>query len=440
MLYNIKDNDCIHFQGPLPVVPWDGVYPATNSRIVCYQTFYTGEETEEIFVAGEEDCLVMNLLVPEIASEDNLLPVVVYIHSGAFSGGNGNMAKYSYLANHDIIVVSFNFRLGALGFACLGTEEIPGNAGMKDQVEALRWINKNIKKFGGDPNKVTLAGFSVGATMAELLVLSKSTEGLVDKLILESGSALSPFAINRNPVHTAFNIAKSVGYNGTENVKDLTEFYLNATNEVLVAKSLNFFLPNSTFGYAPCIESKDSKDPFLTESPLEIMNRGEFPKLSVLTGFANMEGISRAIKFNTWSKMMNDNFKDFLPADLIFKTEKEEEEMVKKIKEFYFKGKEVSKDTLQEYIDYFSDSMFKYGIMKSAKIHATKSHRPVFVYEFAFVGSLSMKHQYMETIKGASHRDQSSYILDFFSFTNDYDDLNMRDQMTSMWSDFVKYG
>ncbi|XP_049878154.1 esterase FE4-like [Pectinophora gossypiella] len=427
------------YKAPLPPTPWKDVFIADNERIACHQTYYTGEDTEEIYLAGQEDCLTLNLMVPRIANETNLVPVMVYVHSGAFSGGNGNMAKFYYLARRDIIVIGFNFRLGALGFACLGNEEIPGNAGMKDAVAALKWIKKNVQKFGGNPDKITLAGFSVGAAMAELLVLSKSTEGLVHQLVLESGSALSPYSINRDPISTATNIAISLGYNGTT-LKELTEFYLNAKSDLLAAKSLNFFLTNSTFGYAPCIENVfENSQPFLTESPLDIMKRGDYPKLPVLTGFANMEGLSRTLKFDQWSDMMNANFADFLPADLVFDNEKTKNDVIKKIKEIYFKNEEVTHDNVQGYIDYFSDSMFKYSILKSAKLHAARS-LPVFFYEFAFVGTMGMKHNFMDRIHGASHRDQSSYILDFYSYTSDVKDLFMRDRLTWMWTDFVKYG
>lgn len=383
----------------------------------------------------------MNLLVPEMASEKNLLPVVIYIHSGAFAVGNGNMAKYHYLARHNIIVGSFNFRLGAIGFNCLGTEDIPGNAGLKDAVAALRWINRNIKNFGGDPKKVVLAGFSVGATMAELLALSKTTDGLIDKLILESGSALSSYAINVDPITTALNIAKSLNYTGANHdVKSLEEFYINAEPHFLSAKSLNFFLTNGTFGFAPCIENKiDNIEPFLTESPLEIMKRGDHKKVAVLTGFCNMEGLSRSVKFDSWSEDMNKDFTNFLPADLKFNSKEEIQKTIDIIKTNYFNNKEITIDNLQGYIDYFGDSMFKYPIIKSANYHAANSKRPVYFYEFAYVGTLNFKHYYVDRIQGASHRDQSSYILDFFSFTNNLDDLLMRHRMTTLWADFVKY-
>ncbi|XP_045533324.1 esterase E4-like [Pieris brassicae] len=428
------------FKAPLPVTPWENVLSASDTNKRCKQCYYTDASDEDVVLDGDEDCLVINVITPTIASETNPVPVIVYIHSGAFSGGTGNMAKFTYLARHDVVVVSFNYRVGAIGFACLGNEDIPGNAALKDQVAALRWIKKNIHKFGGNPNKITLAGFSVGASMAELLALSKASDGLINRLILESGSALAPFTINRDPVSTAWNIAQAIGYNGTANIDELTEFYLTANMKDLALKSLNYFLPNSTFGFAPCIEKDQGLERIVTESPLDTLKKGDFKKIPVLTGFSNMEGLSRSIKFGSWREKMNENFSDFLPADLKFKTEDEKNELIKEIKKYYFNDKVINHESLKNYIDYFSDIMFKYSIMKSAQLHSSLSTNPVYLYEFSYVGKLNIQHNYMDRIKGASHRDQTAYILDFYGFTNNYKDLTTRDRMTTMWTDFAQYG
>nr|QOL02378.1 venom carboxylesterase-6-like protein [Rondotia menciana] len=428
------------FKPALPVEPWEGVKEANILNSVCEQVYLTENPEDEVMLHGEEECLTINLLVPKIADEKNLVPVIVYIHSGAFAGGSGNMARYNYLARHDVIAINFNYRVGGLGFACLGTEDIPGNAGLRDQITALKWINKYIKKFGGDPNKVTLAGYSVGAAMAELLMLSKATDGLFHQLVLESGSVLAPFAINRHPITTARNIAVSIGFNDTGSLKELNDFLINAPILDLASKSKNFYLTNSTFGFAPCIETKvDGIEPVITQSPLDIIKSGDYKKIPIITGYSNMEGISRTIKFGEWRDKMNENFADFLPADLKFDSEKSRDDFIKEIRKHYFKSEDVTHESLQAYIDYFSDSMFKYSIMKSAKLHAQKSDKPVYLYEFTYVGKLNMKHHYMDRVKGASHRDQTAYVLDFFDHTSRYKDMDTRDRLTSMWTDFVKY-
>lgn len=382
-------------------------------------------------------------MVPKLG-EKTPVPVVVVVHSGAFAGGSATMTKYHNMAKEDVLVVAINYRLGALGFACLGTEEIPGNAALKDIIAALEWVNRYIKYFGGDPNKVTLYGYSVGATLAQLVALSPRSKGLFDKLILDSASALAPFAIDRDPVTTAKNVALKLGFNPKDDFEDLNDFLRSEEIPLnqLQGLSRNFFLRNSSFGFGPCIENP-SKTAVLTESPLDIMESGKYNDFFLLTGFANMEGISRTSQFKDWAQEMNEKLQEFLPVDLIFKKQSDLDYVVRVVKEMYFRNKELNVDddeSLKAFIDYFSDTMFKFSIIKSTKLHAQKSVRPIYLYEFTYYGKLNTKHSYSDRIQGASHRDQTAYVFDFYDWTRNYTDMDMRDVMVTMWSDFIKYG
>lgn len=120
--------------------------------------------------------------------------------------GSGDTTEMSpkFLLCEDIVYVSINYRLGVLGFLSLSETslDVPGNAGMKDQVLALKWVQKNIERFGGDPNNVTIFGDSAGSVSINLHVLSPSSKGLFHKAVMMSGSAfsfwaqLSPKALN----------------------------------------------------------------------------------------------------------------------------------------------------------------------------------------------------------------------------------------------------
>lgn len=100
--------------------------------------------------------------------------VIVYIHGGAFMFGSGDRYSPHYLMDHDhgIVYVTFNYRLGPLGFLSTGDSIVPGNNGLKDQVAALTWIQRNIAGFGGDPNKVTIIGLSAGGASVHYMYLS----------------------------------------------------------------------------------------------------------------------------------------------------------------------------------------------------------------------------------------------------------------------------
>lgn len=103
---------------------------------------------------------------------------MVFIHGGSFLTGSGNIYRAGYLLQKDIILVTLNYRLGILGFLTTGNLIAPGNFGLKDQVMALKWIRRNIRSFGGDPNKVTLFGQSAGGVSVNLHAISRASKGM----------------------------------------------------------------------------------------------------------------------------------------------------------------------------------------------------------------------------------------------------------------------
>ncbi|CAB3245213.1 unnamed protein product [Arctia plantaginis] len=185
--------------------------------------------------------------------------------------------------------VNFNYRLGIHGFLCLGTAEVPGNAGMKDQVALLRWVQENIKNFGGNPNDVTISGYSAGGSSVDLLMLSKAAEGLFHKVIPESGASLLAFTVQSDPLSIAKTHAKKLNFTEVDNIYALEEFYKTLSYDILTADG---FLQNtdSTFSFSPCVENDYWDGAFLTQSPLTILKTGDYKKVPVLFGFANMEG------------------------------------------------------------------------------------------------------------------------------------------------------
>jgi len=140
-----------------------------------------------------EDCLFLNIWTPYQGFGPKL-PVMVWIHGGAFVSGSGSDEIYdgTALAAHGVVVVTFNYRLGTLGFlahpllSAESPENISGNYGLLDQVAALRWVQRNIDQFGGDPAKVTIFGQSAGAESVSLLLINQSAQGLFHAAIAES--------------------------------------------------------------------------------------------------------------------------------------------------------------------------------------------------------------------------------------------------------------
>ena len=153
---------------PQPLPPWTGTLQATSFGAICPQ-----EDAPE---PESEDCLFLNVWTPQSAvARNKRLPVMVYIHGGAFVYGYGSNPIYdgAYLAaSGEVIVVTLNYRLGSLGFLAVPELNIRGNFGIQDQRKALRWVAENIAAFGGDPRKVTIFGESAGAMSVGLHLFS----------------------------------------------------------------------------------------------------------------------------------------------------------------------------------------------------------------------------------------------------------------------------
>lgn len=142
-------------------------------------------------VVGSEDCLYLNLYTP--AADNHKRAVVVWVHGGSMTNGSGSgMNGHAFADKDDIVTVTINYRLGALGFLYMGDVDKKyaqsGNLGLLDVIAALKWIHQNIAAFGGDPNRVTIMGESAGAKMVSAVMVAPASKGLYQQAIMESGS------------------------------------------------------------------------------------------------------------------------------------------------------------------------------------------------------------------------------------------------------------
>ncbi|XP_022819907.1 cholinesterase 1-like [Spodoptera litura] len=428
------------FKAPLPPPVWSEPYDAINKDVICPQVKSLFTDLIPKAVAPQENCLIANVFVPNTVH--NNLSVVVNIHGGGFHIGWGNMMQYTLLMrSKDIIVVTFNYRLGAHGFLCLGTEAAPGNAGMKDQVALLRWVQKNIASFGGNPDDVTIIGQSAGSASVDLLMLSKSAEGLFHRVVPESGSNLSPFTIQSDPLENAKKYAKMLNFTNVDDMHALTEFYTTASLELLTSVTGVFGRPDLNFIFSPCVERDIGEETFLTEFPLGILKSGNYKKLPVLYGVAEMEGLMNIKYFDDWKHKMNEKFSDFLPVDLKFDSEEEKEEVAKKIRQFYFGEKQVGDEDVLKFVNYFSDVGFIHPMLWATKSHVEAGNDQIYLYEYSFIKDDAPLILHTN-IRGANHNDQSMAVTDMYPpeslATPEYQ--KMRKIMREIWHNFIKTG
>jgi para-nitrobenzyl esterase len=177
------------FRAPVPVTAWTGVYDATSFGASAPQPPQMGAL---LTTTQSEDCLFLNVFTPKAG--DARRPVMVWIHGGAYTTGTADPYDGgSFCRGGDVVVVTINYRLGALGFLALSHLDPSyagsSNNGILDQIAALRWVRDNIAAFGGDPDNVTIFGESAGGGSVFALLAAPDADGLFHKAISESGPA-----------------------------------------------------------------------------------------------------------------------------------------------------------------------------------------------------------------------------------------------------------
>lgn len=285
--------DQLRFKAPLPVKPWNNVLNCTAYGPVCWQVGRS---------PASEDCLHLNVFSKYLPHNNytNLKPVIAFLHSGGFQAGSPMDYGPEYLLDRDIVLVTINYRLGAFGFLALETKDIPGNAGLKDQTLALKWIQRNIRFFGGDPQKVTLGGIATTAYGVAAHMVSPMSKGLFNKGIIMSGGLNVNLKLTTNNFDIAKGIAEKLNCSSSsvyqvarclKNVRakplkfcQNDELSLQKSPEDIVNNSPpQYFRCFSSF-WRPVIEIDFGQTRFLTNDIETSIRQGKFPKIPVLSG------------------------------------------------------------------------------------------------------------------------------------------------------------
>lgn len=436
-------NDMFRFQAPLPPPTWDGIFEAQDENTWCPQAALVSS-----IVFGEPNCLKLNIYAP-VDVPKKLLPVMVFIHGGCFFGGTGSPFLYGgdFIAEQGVIYVGINYRLNVEGFLCLGIKEAPGNAGLKDQIAALRWIRDNIQAFGGNKDDVTLFGESAGAVSTSFMILSPAAKGLFHKAILQSGSSLAPWALQHDPIRTASNLAKKLGYN-TKDPHEIHSILSNKTAQELISVlkyNENKYCVADENIFVPCVEKEiDGIEPVVTRHPAEIIQSKNYTKLPMIIGHTDNEGIFFvAADYGTSLRNGSSQIDPLmtLQTDLVFPSEFHKNCTADNIKRHYFSSHQ--DEMIMDMVNLYSDLHFKFPLLLEAEMYSKTTDQPMYYYLFRYSGLINMPKiiSGFGLNGGASHADELFYLLKPHSFPLPHRlENDMIEKMVMMWTNFAKYG
>ncbi|XP_063825538.1 carboxylic ester hydrolase-like [Ostrinia nubilalis] len=424
------------FKAPSPPPVFTETFVANRKNIKCVRPLGVGFE-------GTEDCLVADVYTPTLDAESKL-PVMVWIKGTELDRDDERELSFKNFVTRDIVVVSLNFRESILGYLCLGTETAPGNAGLKDIIAGLRWVQANIEQFGGDPDDVTLLGHGSGAAAVDLITLSPMADGLVHKAISQSGIALAPWAVSRDNMEYAVQVAEALGHTITADI-DLSEIFTRVSVSALMGVLNKLDLTDNSLAFAPCVEREDLPDePFLVKTPFEIISEGEFLDIPFITGFVDKEGTIRAreISNSNWLERMDESFDAFLQADLTFENDNERTEVAEKIKQHYFEDQPITQNMA---INYHGDTMILVSAIRETWLRSSKATAPIYLYQFSYKGTLGEPFAGPIEVGSAAHSEELAYLfyeLPLISETNEIPemDLMIGDLMIERWTNFIKTG
>ncbi|WP_339666337.1 carboxylesterase/lipase family protein [Maribacter arcticus] len=431
----------LRWKAPQPLDNWDGIKETKAFGPRPMQTMVFGDMNSRSNGVSE-DCLYLNVWTPANMDTKDL-PVLVYFFGGGNVAGDASEPRYDgeSMAKEGIVVVTTNYRLNIFGFLAhpeLSAEasyKASGNYGLLDQNAALKWVNKNISAFGGDPNKVTIAGESAGSIGASQQMASPLSKNLIAGAIGESGAAINP---TMSPVtlkeaeKTGLEFAKSIGYPTLADLRKLS------TREVyeLYNSSKRFGFPAVLDGY------------FLPKTLPEIFESKEQAMVPLLLGWNSAEIPGMAFTQGPYSEENYVNkVKEAYPKEYA------------KVLELYPHGSE--KEIELSATALASDRFISYSTWKWFDLHRKNSNQPVYRYLYSKLrpslvdnnlasglagGTVEKESEAppMPKAVGAPHACEIEYCMGNLHLVKDYawtaDDFKVSKDMMTYFANFIKTG
>lgn len=390
-------------------------------------------------------------------------PVLVFLHSENLRNSYNKTKDYGpdFFIEEDVIVVTIAHRLSIFGFVSLEDETLPSNAGLKDIVEGLKWIQTNIELFGGDASKVTLLGSQGGAAAVDILLNSKAKQYLFHSVILQSGTSLTTMYFQEHARERTLQLAELLGIPFTNSQRFLEDLQ-GIAPDILFRKESNavrkdYFKEEQKqiFPFGPVVEKEGG---LVTVYPEHVSEGIDIP---IMIGLNSLEGLEAALQYLIEPRYLSFVEKDFpfqLPRRVRYRFDPLKSafyEAVKDIKTFYFSKGKVSVNRPDEYVTYMGDVLTAFAVDCSVRSYANISRKNVFYYNFDYTGALNENKinlqklsSLKDDLKGAATGDELCYLFKCPDLIEEYvkgnrigsTDIIMQKKIVQMWANFVKFG
>jgi para-nitrobenzyl esterase len=408
----------LRWRAPEPPARWTETRNATAFGPRCPQP---QPRVSDSAAPASEDCLSLNIWTPAKSGSDRL-PVMVWIHGGGFFGGTASVPTYDgeALARRGVVLVTLNYRLGALGFLAhpaLSRESahgVSGNYGLLDQIAALRWVQKNIAAFGGDPANVTVFGGSAGAHSIGILLVSPLAKGLFARAIMESLPLF--FRPVRDLAHARYGLA-SAETEGKAQASDIAALRTLDAAQIVARLAPGPTLSTGTHFY-PIVDGW-----VLPRDPAEAIGTARQAQVPLLLGFNADEG---NFFVNNAPKSMT-AFQEFVRA-------KFPPALSDRILAMY--PAKTDADVPSALVRFFGDYELLTSTVLTAR--AASGIGNVYLYQFSRVSPLNRR-----TWGGAAHTVEIPYVFDHIApKPGDFDDKDgaVSEAMAGAWVRFAKTG
>jgi para-nitrobenzyl esterase len=420
----------LRWKAPQPPASWQGVRKATEFSKACWQTQYPASAA--IYQAKlpplSEDCLYLNIWTSAKSAKEHL-PVMVWIHGGGFTRGSGTTDAYDgdILSRKGAVIVTINYRLGMFGFfahpalTAESEHHASGNYALLDQIAALRWVQKNIAAFGGDPNRVTIFGESAGSWAVNVLMASPLAKGLFQRAIGESGGSFSP-------MKTLADAEKEGGYLADSLISPrhpAADQQAPAKTPGEVLKSLRAISAEDLLKASDAETTRAIVDGWvLPQDIATIFAEGKQNDVPLIVGYNADEGTALApqatqLQAGLFIAAAHQRYGPLAPQMLkIYPAASDQQ-------------------AISSFYSAYRDQAFGWEMRTWARMETKTGHQPAYLYYFSHrpPGPQSAK-------LGAFHASEIAYVFGNFPWPFPWDDSDKKlsDAMTSYWMKFAATG